>query len=229
MKSRSTWTRRSYRPTLYNAVSVRRAPQPLTFTTKLKYSDQFIGGSVNANTCNLLQCYRANGCFDPNVTAAGHQPKGFDQIMALYTYFTVTACTIRACVWNGDTASICRAGVTLLNTSTTLSAVGTYDEFEGTRYSTIEPIGSTAADVRPAKSYHVNITNKCPSIAAWVGTKDIMDDADLRGTTASDPANQLFWHVWAQSIDGNAVTSINGVIVIEYTVTFSSPATLAQS
>lgn len=54
----------------------------------LTYDEQFLadpgGGLFDGYN------FRANGMFDPRVETGGHQPRFFDQLMAMYTYFCVT-------------------------------------------------------------------------------------------------------------------------------------------
>lgn len=41
--------------------------------------------------------FRSNSCFDPNFTGGGHQPRGYDQIMAMYQYLAVREAQIE--IW----------------------------------------------------------------------------------------------------------------------------------
>ena len=40
---------------------------------------------------------RLNSLFDPNLSGLGHQPRGFDQLMAVYEKYTVVAAKITVC------------------------------------------------------------------------------------------------------------------------------------
>jgi len=77
--------------------------QFLTF----EYADQ-----INASAAaNLYQYqWRTNSCFDPNLTATGAQPVGWDEWSALYSRYTVEAVEYDYSVYNrtaGSTASVC--------------------------------------------------------------------------------------------------------------------------
>nr|AGA18304.1 hypothetical protein [uncultured marine virus] len=41
--------------------------------------------------------FRSNSCYDPNFTGTGHQPRGYDQIMAMYQYLAVREAQIE--IW----------------------------------------------------------------------------------------------------------------------------------
>lgn len=79
----------------YSGATARRLPlssdHRLLRTTQdcvLRYHETFtinpgVGGTPG------VYVFRANSCFDPNLTGVGHQPRGFDQLMALYQFIAV--------------------------------------------------------------------------------------------------------------------------------------------
>lgn len=73
-------------PMLFNA--------PRTKSVSLLYGDtnfSLIGASNPA-----AYVFRANSLFDPDFTGVGHQPRGFDQLMALYERYVVTGVKVEA-------------------------------------------------------------------------------------------------------------------------------------
>jgi hypothetical protein len=71
-----------------NRMIIYKAPIPNKFATKLRYSesvniDPSLGGVPGVHVFN------ASSCYDPNTTGIGHQPRGFDQWMAMFDHFTV--------------------------------------------------------------------------------------------------------------------------------------------
>jgi hypothetical protein len=63
-----------------------------TFESQLSYAGYFnIDPSAGAPASYL---FHANGLYDPDHTGAGHQPHGFDQIMALYKNYQVLSSAI---------------------------------------------------------------------------------------------------------------------------------------
>lgn len=67
------------------------------FYTKLRYSESHtIAASSTANFASHYKM-RLNSLYDPNYTGAGHQPRGFDQLMAIYEKYTVVGAKITVC------------------------------------------------------------------------------------------------------------------------------------
>ncbi|WP_445772368.1 hypothetical protein, partial [Rheinheimera sp.] len=54
----------------------------------LRYSEQF---SVNPGTAGSpgYYCFQSNSCYDPNISGTGHQPRGYDQLAALYQFCAI--------------------------------------------------------------------------------------------------------------------------------------------
>ena len=63
--------------------------------TKLRYVEYF---TLNPAAAGLpaTHVFSANGLYDPNITGVGHQPRGFDQLMALYDHYYVSRSKIIA-------------------------------------------------------------------------------------------------------------------------------------
>jgi len=74
-------------------------PQYLKRT--LRYAQTNVIDVANFGTSQ--QVFRANSLFDPDFTGAGHQPNGFDQIIAAFNHFTVTRARIRVRVLQVNT------------------------------------------------------------------------------------------------------------------------------
>lgn len=64
------------------------ADQPMRKFAKLKYVKHEIVTGPAANLI-VVNEYRANGMYDPEVAVGGHQPMGFDQLMEQYNHYTV--------------------------------------------------------------------------------------------------------------------------------------------
>jgi len=70
------------------------ADQPYRKFAKLRYviHENLAGPTVGA--INVKQ-YRANSLYDPEYAVGGHQPMGFDQLMAQYNHYTVLKSTFQ--------------------------------------------------------------------------------------------------------------------------------------
>jgi hypothetical protein len=80
-----------------NAMLYQTRTTPLFPATKrisnLTYYDYAQQISAAAGFC-ASRFFIANGLFDPDISGSGHQPMGFDQMMLLYTTYTVVRATI---------------------------------------------------------------------------------------------------------------------------------------
>lgn len=66
------------------------APMPRKKTVQLKYvSDQKTVACTVGGAVGVTHQYALNGLFDPEITGGGHQPMGFDQMMAWYNNYRV--------------------------------------------------------------------------------------------------------------------------------------------
>lgn len=59
---------------------------PPVLRTKLRYQGF---NSLSSTPTMATQVIRANSLYDPNLTGAGHQPRGFDELAALYNEYRV--------------------------------------------------------------------------------------------------------------------------------------------
>lgn len=66
---------------------------PTRLRVKLRYFETFAFTFNSA--ASVRQSFGANAAFKPNFTAAGHQPRFFDQLEVLYTHYYVVAASIK--------------------------------------------------------------------------------------------------------------------------------------
>lgn len=65
---------------------------PRQHTTKLVYTTKFV---MNQTTGTVwTYAYRGNSLYDPDYTGVGHQPRGYDQLAALYKGYRVNGCKL---------------------------------------------------------------------------------------------------------------------------------------
>ena len=88
-----------------NAFTSRRGLKTQGFPSRLKCTLPFfqrytlnpgIGG-----TC-ASYVFRGNDMYDPDVTGAGHQPRGFDQVMLMFDHFVVIGVRMVVDIHNDD-------------------------------------------------------------------------------------------------------------------------------
>jgi len=171
---------------------------------------------VNGTTGALgTYVYSANGLFDPNITGTGHQPYGFDQMIAYYTKAVVERSSIAIEV---IASQIGQVGVILSsesNVAATLSSADTLTEpgrgSAALCYSTSGPARTLTASWSKASLY--------PEA----------DPADFTTVANANPTNQDYYTFYVQALDGSTTVAANIIVVISYDVTWQDPATIASS
>ncbi len=171
---------------------------------------------VNGTTGALgTYVFSANGLFDPNITGTGHQPYGFDQMIAYYQKAVVERSKI---VVEVITSQIGQVGVILStesNVAATLTSADTLTEpgrgQAAICYSTSGPARTLEASWDKAALY--------PEA----------DPADFTTVSNSNPTNQDYYTFYVQALDGSTTVAANIIVVITYDVTWQDPVTIASS
>lgn len=198
---------------------------PPRFTKRLTYSE--VGNTITATTGTPnTYFYSANGLFDPNITGVGHQPLGFDQMMAMYEHYTVTSSKISVHVINSSSAGVYGAFALYLSPDTTqITTVSQLIENGQIAWKRLMPInvygsmGSLSLDCN-IPAYFARNSNK----------RQLVEDTHLSGDIAANPAEQVYFGILSFEATGASNTVSNNFIVeIEYEVIFWEPRKLAQS
>nr|AGA18430.1 hypothetical protein [uncultured marine virus] len=221
---------------------------PQSMATTLRYCEAVTFNLNNSNVSTFT--FRANDLFDPSFTGTGHQPRGFDELMAVYNKFTVKASRISVhwtysgylgpvtadatkaqsqsiqSVGSPTTVSACPPLVGLIQKSTeTAMGVGTpYQQMEKERVSWVHITPSEGGKTARAKL----------ATSDFFG-KDFLVGADgYTGTAGAGPTNQLYYHI-ACGQNTNEVISdpeemqARALVRIEYDAVFTEPKPLASS
>jgi hypothetical protein len=168
--------------------------------------------------------FSANGIYDPNVTSTGHQPMGFDQLMALYEQYYVVSSTITirfnafqslipipVAVYLSPDASVLTGASQIMENGLCKSAL--LSGFSGT-------LSATTA-----------LTLSCDVPRYYNrGKKAMLNDPELAGSAAANPVEQVYFIVTAwQALGDTATTTIHFDVILSYDVWFTEPRKLAIS
>lgn len=185
-----------------------------TTQTKLVYSDIF---SLNpAGGAAAYQVFNANSLFDPDKTGVGHQPRGFDELSALYHRYRVLASKMSIVVSN-STATPVTVCVGRKNDSVTFATLSDVLEFPTTRW---KIVNSNSAGVKLR--------------VGFVGTKQfgrryLTDDFFQAQITAS-PTEAPEFFVYCFASDGTSDPgAIDFTVRIEYYCKFTESLMVPQS
>jgi len=209
-------------PTRTSAIArgVPRGPVPQKMRTVLRYCEQQFNINPGLAGAAAAFVFTGNGLFDPNITGTGHQPRGFDNYMALYTYYTVIA-TRMVCYFAPNQSEIFNliVGVCPLSNNTANSDVRDYVEAQGCEINYLRPGGSSAS-----KMIKVEV-----DVKTWFNSKSPVDDENITGDSTANPVKQLYWHIFAACVGANDGLTIDATCIIEYDVVFHGPNELAIS
>lgn len=195
-------------------------PMPKSFTTKFRYSSQVIIDATVAGAA--WHVYRANGMFDPDQTGFGHQPYGFDQMMAFYFHFTVTSSKITVSSASNNSNPILLAVGVRGDPTTTLLAEDIMEQ----------PMMKTAIMSNQQSGPAIGALTSVFSAEKFFGRprSAIVGSADYRGSTGAGPAEQAYFHVGiVPNYGGNDPAAQTVQVIVEYTATLTEPRIVIPS
>jgi hypothetical protein len=197
-----------------------RSPLPESLETTLVYCDDF---SLDPAAGVLSKyAFSANGLYDPNLTGTGHQPKGFDQLMAIYDHVVCYRSTIRVDHSSAATAGpVGVIGVNLLDTvDTTFSDYHDLVEL-GAKYLVL-PFNASISNTPPLYA-------EC-DVRKFLGVDDVFDDRSLSTAITSNPTEDVVYSIWYQASDlSSNPEAVQFVVKIKYHVRFVEPKQLIGS
>lgn len=197
---------------------VNRSPMPVAprFITRLKYASQFSSTGLTI-VAGVLSDYhfRINSLYDPDSSATGHQPYGFDQLIALYGNYRVFATS-----WI----------VTVPSSSQPLTVV-VLPENGGTTFSNLEYMSEQPRAITRTTPYNggtaTMIKGKMylPRLMG-VSSAEYRTDDRFAGDASSNPAEIGLLHL---GIYSPANCSVYPSIQIIYHCEFTDPNVVTQS
>jgi len=151
---------------------------------------------------------------DPDTTGVGHQPRGFDQLMALYTHYIVDEVCIE--VWFSGGGNTCLGFVQLRDDATTV--VGRTNALE-------YPISNEAL-IQAENAFPSKITMTCKP-NQFLGLKK--HDASMKGDTSTNPDSDCYLLVGAMPMSIVDAQTLQAVVKITYKATLIEPQNPAES
>lgn len=190
---------------------------PTQLTIKQLYSET---GVLLTSTVGSFASYvmSANGLFDPNITAAGHQPSYFDTLTTLYNHYNVIAskCTFTFANSQSITAP--------------MNVLGTIED--NATPAVIMSSAAEQANSSPVFTYAGSGQQPVVITLYWNAKKffgpDAISNTQLQGSSSSNPAEQSYFIACAQAT-GGATASVYVNVEIEYTAVWRELKDIAQS
>jgi len=200
-----------------------------------------------ANDGTYICKLRANDLYDPEIALGGHQPRGFDEFMAIFDKFTVTGSNISATFMyegysgpsvNGlignliqntaplpmsqEVPALPPVTVGIFKNTSTMGAGPAQEQMEKDRqrWSMITPLTGT-------KTLKAKL--KC---SEFFGKSTLVGSAGYSGDATKSPEQEIQWEVWAARNDDNyaaGAVKIPCYITMDYHCVFTEPKVLQAS
>lgn len=190
-------------------------------TRKVKYVDfvDLTPGSASVG----YHTFVANGLYDPDYTGTGHQPMGFDEIMAFFDHYTVTDATVTVDVVPKTISNVEPAllGIALTDSHTALAGKTLPEVLESrVTQSYIHAGAYNPTDVHRIKAKF--------SAKEFFGVKDVNGMYQYRGSSSTNPSEQAHFQIFASS---HAATPgpITLLVTVEFNAKFTEPRMIGQS
>lgn len=198
--------------------SLMRSPVPTKFPTKFVYSDEFsLDPGVNSTDTWV---FSANGLFKPNITVAGHQPRGFDQLMVLYDHYVVIGSKIILDITNPDNAVPVYTTIRIADSASTSATIS--DKLED-GWSRTRICSSNNGPAHAVLTHSVNP-------AKFLGRTNALSDSQLKGSVSTNPEEQCYYQIDCFGDDSLANPSpVNYRVRMEFMAVLIEPSTPAQS
>lgn len=159
--------------------------------------------------------FSCNGLFDPNITGVGHQPRGFDQLIALYDHYVVIAAKIFATFATTDPGGDGNmVGVVVKDIATALT---TPDNIMESRVISYGGIGGETNGPPVTIELQINPNQ-------FLGRSKPLSDNQLKGSSAANPVEQCYFHVFGFPCQsGRDSSGIQVQVRIEYEAILIEP------
>lgn len=198
-----------------SVVVVKDSPIPDKFITNCKYGYHSVSSVVNSD----LNKINLNSLFDPDLSAVGHQPYGFDQLAALYNRYRVISATVNFTysIIGGTSSPFY---VSLIPTNDTADV--TSDTLTLEHPEVVHRAITISRPARIKKTYY-------PS--AIIGVTDAVYKADDRyqSVVTTSPAETVILHQVCFTTAGAGTAGIDICGTIEYHVEFFDRLDINQS
>lgn len=195
-----------------------RQPKPKVLlgskvNTLLKYVHY---GSLNPGTLGVPASYvfSANGLYDPDVTGAGHQPRGFDQLIQLYDHYVVRKSTIKV-TFLAHSSNECNVCGIILQDDSSVSSTDLITELES-RNTTYGGLAYGNGSIMRKLDFNAKSFFN-------------INDRLMYGTSSSNPSDQAYFVVFVQPTDTIDNNPVRIMVELIYDCEFSEPNNVGSS
>jgi len=166
--------------------------------------------------------FTCNNMTEPDASGPGHQPMGFDQLMAFYSHYTVLGCKIKCTLANDNVPGQDTGWLFSISTRATASGYG------GTYVSAEQPTARnricTPSSGRPTQITHYFSASK------YFNVKKPQDNPNLKGDVGNGPSEQAHFIVTAMPLNLTIAPAPHTLVIeLEYIAFLSEPKVISAS
>ncbi len=167
--------------------------------------------------------FRINSLFDPDFALGGHQPGGFDELMAIYEHYCVTMCEYKVIYQNTNVAALpALIAVQVSDNSTTSTNFGTFIENGNAQHTMV-----SATNGSPIRTLTGTV-----DIAKLMGVSrsTLLKDDSFWGSQGTNPSDVAFLKIIVGSIpSGDDGPSVNISVELKFTSVLMGGRFVVQS
>lgn len=183
----------------------------------LRYNDgQSISGTFTAGG----HVWGLNCLYDPNISSTGTQPIGFDQMMVFFEHYTVTSCRIKATYINMTAGAPAQVFLAVRGDVTLITDFYRTQELGMTKTLTLSPFGVYGS---------TGVIEMMVNIGRFMSVRDVMEEFELRGSIAANPAEGVYAHTVVANPVGVTTVTVQCNVTMEFSAVFSEPRDLTRS
>jgi len=178
---------------------------------------EHLSGSLPADQNGFFQ-YNMNGCYDPEVIIGGGQPRGYDQLAALYQEYKVMACSAEVYFSTAASSSGLRPFLVIRPSSATAPSNKAIFEGPDRVVSTKTISGGTSGNGGDSTMLRI----KC-DVMKWLGNNGVDNDS-ARAVVGANPADRAVLYAGCMNpSDSSMSADIDITVVLYYDVVFFNP------
>lgn len=169
--------------------------------------------------------FSCNGLYDPDITGVGHQPMGFDQLMAFYDHYVVTGAKLTLTAMSQSTSF--PAANQIITLKIRDSTTGAPSDIAVP----IEQGDCTYGVIGSGNGGSSQLTlQSAVNPARFLGRRQALSDPNLKGSATANPGEECFFQITVAALaSSDDPPPIDFLVKIEYTAHFIEPKNLIQS
>lgn len=179
---------------------------PDSYFVKLPYTETF-----NISAASYVDTiFRGSSVYDPYFTGTGHQPLGYDQLVALYGKYTVMGCKVQLTVMSTNSAvtgSDVQFSIVASNDS---GGFVSYDLVSETPYNKTRYIGNASTGPRTISSYYSSAK------ILGVSKQKLVSDDEFSAAYNTNPNHNWYIHFFISDLTADNLICTYKVKLIYY-------------